>query len=213
MPTSQTVGAKMYVTSALRSDSIPIPITTATTTPIDPPAYSTSPSYATSNSTNKFTSSAPIAISPAKTIQPLLTSSSSSSSLSSEAISSSFSSLSSSTSSNDSSVYSESESLLTTLFPSTSPIHLLPTSAISLAPLGLAAWQGSVIENAKAGTRTLYVVGGSDEEINLRESVCGVLELAEEDLGCTGVVMVLEKDSPDLGKFPSLFLLFSPKKE
>ena len=50
------------------------------------------------------------------------------------------------------------------------------------------------------GTRTLYVlVGGDYENLNLRESVCGVLEKAEEDLGCTGVVMCLEKNTPDLG--------------
>jgi len=50
------------------------------------------------------------------------------------------------------------------------------------------------------GTRTLFVVGGSYEDVNLRECVCGLLEMAEEDLGCTGVVMCLEKNTTDLGQ-------------
>lgn len=51
------------------------------------------------------------------------------------------------------------------------------------------------------GTRTLYVSGGSYESVNMRESICDVLELAEEKLGATGVVMVLEKESADIGEF------------
>lgn len=46
----------------------------------------------------------------------------------------------------------------------------------------------------------MYVVGGGYEDVNMRESVCGVLELAEESLECTGVVMCLEKNSSDLGE-------------
>ena len=56
------------------------------------------------------------------------------------------------------------------------------------------------------GTRTLYVSGGRFEDVNLRESVCGILEKAEEELGCSGVVLCLEKNTPDLGTLlcPSL---------
>lgn len=199
----------MYVKDALRS-VIPSPVLlslTATTATVPaPPAYSP---YSPSTLTNSHHhASSPIQISPAKTIQPILTSSSSSDSTAT--ISSSFSSTAS-IESNDSSVCSYSENLLETIFPSTSPIHLLPTTSVSLSSVAAESWQGAVIEHTKAGTRTLYVVGGSYEEINLRESVCSVLEFAEDGLGCTGVVMVLQKDSPDLGPsfLPSSFSIIT----
>lgn len=89
--------------------------------------------------------------------------------------------------------------ILTAVFPAASPIHALPSTATPVSHL-VQKWQAAVLENPAMGTRTLYVlVGGESEEVNLRENVCGVLELAEEEYGCTGVVMCLEKNTPDLG--------------
>lgn len=91
--------------------------------------------------------------------------------------------------------------MILAVFPSSSPIHLLPSSPVDLSSIA-DKWQGAVLENEKAGTRTLYVAGGNYEDVNLKESVCGILELAEDVLGCTGVVMILEKYSADLGMSP-----------
>ncbi|ORY89824.1 hypothetical protein BCR35DRAFT_159726 [Leucosporidium creatinivorum] len=89
--------------------------------------------------------------------------------------------------------------ILSTIFPSTSPLHQLPATKVDLAEI-VPTWHGAVLENPGMGTRTLYVEGGSYEDVNMRESVCGVLEMAEEKLGCTGVVMVLEKNSADISE-------------
>lgn len=60
------------------------------------------------------------------------------------------------------------------------------------------------------GTRTLFVEGGDYEGGIGKESVCEVLELAEENLGCTGVVVCLRKNVVDLGKL-SCSLTFREK--
>lgn len=90
--------------------------------------------------------------------------------------------------------------ILSTIFPSSSPLHQLPATKVELSEI-VPSWKGAVLENPAMGTRTLYVEGGSYEEVNMRESVCGVLELAEEQLGCTGVVMVLEKNSAEISEY------------
>lgn len=89
--------------------------------------------------------------------------------------------------------------ILSTLFPSSSPIHDLPASSVDLKDIA-SSWKGVTLDNPAMGTRTLYVSGGAFADVNLRESVCGVLEKAEEDLACTGVVICLEKSSADLGE-------------
>ncbi|SCV70084.1 BQ2448_1478 [Microbotryum intermedium] len=89
--------------------------------------------------------------------------------------------------------------VLSLVFPTSSPAQTLPHSSVDLTEFS-SAWKGAVLENPDAGTRTLYVVGGSYQDVNMRESVCGVLEKAEDELACTGVVMSLEKNSPDLGE-------------
>ncbi|KAK4702165.1 hypothetical protein P7C70_g4065, partial [Phenoliferia sp. Uapishka_3] len=91
-----------------------------------------------------------------------------------------------------------SPSLLSVIFPASSPVHGLASTTIDLDDVST-GWKGVVLENPAMGMRTLYVSGGSYVDANLRESVCGVLEKAEEELGCTGVVMCLEKNSPDVG--------------
>lgn len=90
------------------------------------------------------------------------------------------------------------DSLLDYVFPSDSPVQGLPSRAVELTQIH-AGWEGVVLDNPDQGTRTLYVAGGSYEDVNMRESVCAVLELAEEDLACTGVVMCLEKKTSHIG--------------
>ncbi|KAM0748872.1 hypothetical protein T439DRAFT_358024 [Meredithblackwellia eburnea MCA 4105] len=147
--------------------------------------------------------------SPSSPIKPVLVTANSSSSDSSDIISLASLSLSDSETSdaeddNDdtSSILSSrlssdtiSPSPLIDVFPIDSPIHSLPRSAIDLTDSSPVAGSlvGAVVENPAMGTRTLYVAGGTYEHVNLRETVCTVLEKAEEELGCTGVVMCLEK--------------------
>lgn len=89
-------------------------------------------------------------------------------------------------------------SLLEYVFPAASAVHSLPSRAVELSQIH-AGWEGVVLDNLELGTRTLYVAGGSYEDVNMRESVCAVLELAEEELACTGVVMCLEKKTSHIG--------------
>jgi hypothetical protein len=91
--------------------------------------------------------------------------------------------------------------ILSALFPASSGLHALPSKAVDLTDI-VSSWQGATLDNPAMGTRTLYVaVGGARafNDVNLRESVCGVLDKAEEDLACTGVVICLEKSAPELG--------------
>ena len=187
-------GAPTHVRDAGRS--LVIPITTykdTNSTPrsiIPPPSYSTifppsppsSPPTSPSILSTKSTTN-PIALSPRTVSKPLLTPRSS-----------------------EESVPSLDTNIISTLFPSASPIHKLPATTIDLSNV-VEKWTGAVLENPGMGTRTMYVlVAGSYEDLNLRESVCGVLEKAEEELGCTGVVMCLEKNTPDLGSYFLLIL-------
>ncbi|KAF8070221.1 hypothetical protein FPV67DRAFT_1561114 [Lyophyllum atratum] len=47
--------------------------------------------------------------------------------------------------------------------------------------------------------KTLYVDGKSAESVSLRESIVALLDLADESLGCSTLVIVLERVSPNLG--------------
>ncbi|THH00154.1 hypothetical protein EW026_g2340 [Hermanssonia centrifuga] len=48
--------------------------------------------------------------------------------------------------------------------------------------------------------KTLYVDGKSAADVNLRESIVALLDLADERLECTALVLALEKSSPVLGE-------------
>ncbi|GAA5987456.1 hypothetical protein JCM11641_003834 [Rhodosporidiobolus odoratus] len=91
-------------------------------------------------------------------------------------------------------------SVLSTIFPtSTSSIHSLPATTVKVDDLIGAGWTGSVVNDAAAGLRTLYVSGGKLEDLELREAIMDVIERAEEDWGVTGVVLAVEKETEDLG--------------
>ncbi|GAA5827073.1 hypothetical protein JCM3770_004537 [Rhodotorula araucariae] len=88
--------------------------------------------------------------------------------------------------------------LLHAVFPSYASVHQLPVQSVDLSDLIGAGWQGAVVDNPVAGTRTLYVGGGELSDVELRESIIAVLERAEEELGCSGVVLALERGTNDL---------------
>ncbi|GAA5963759.1 hypothetical protein JCM21900_000821 [Sporobolomyces salmonicolor] len=86
-----------------------------------------------------------------------------------------------------------SPSLLQTVFPASSSIHALPSFAVDLTSVLGNGWKGVVVDHPLLGTRTLYVGGGKFEDVELRDSVCAVLDQAEEEWGASGVVLCLEK--------------------
>lgn len=88
---------------------------------------------------------------------------------------------------------------LTTLFPR-SGISALPHAkgvAVSSPNLGT-VFDGVVLE-LPGKPKTLYVDGKNAAEINLRESIVALLDLADEQLECTALVIALERSSPGLG--------------
>ncbi|KAG6865836.1 hypothetical protein C0991_011168 [Blastosporella zonata] len=70
--------------------------------------------------------------------------------------------------------------------------------SISVAPNMNAAFDGVVLE-FPGKPKTLYVDGKSAESVSLRESIVALLDLADERLGCSALVIVLERASPNLG--------------
>ncbi|GAA5897956.1 uncharacterized protein JCM6883_000873 [Sporobolomyces salmoneus] len=83
--------------------------------------------------------------------------------------------------------------LLETVFPCSSSIHSFPAFPVDLSSTIGQGWKGVVVDNLIAGTRTLYVGGGKFDDVELRDTVCEVLDQAEEEYGATGVVLCLEK--------------------
>jgi len=47
--------------------------------------------------------------------------------------------------------------------------------------------------------KTLYVDGKSAESVSVRESIVALLDLAEESLECSALIIALERSSSDLG--------------
>lgn len=88
---------------------------------------------------------------------------------------------------------------LMTLFPHQG-LHALPFAksvAIS-APNTGAAFEGMVLE-VPGQPKTLYVDGKSAESVSVRESVVALLDLAEESLECSTLIIALERSSSNLG--------------
>ncbi|KAG6820997.1 hypothetical protein H0H93_008626 [Arthromyces matolae] len=87
---------------------------------------------------------------------------------------------------------------LLTLFPRQG-LQALPYAknvSISAPNLG-AAFDGVVLE-LPGKPKTLYVDGKSAESVSFRESIVALLDLADERLECSALVIVLERSSPNL---------------
>lgn len=88
---------------------------------------------------------------------------------------------------------------LLTIFPKDG-LTALPFArsvAISAPNMG-AAFDGVVLE-LPGKAKTLYVDGKSAESVSLRESIVALLDLADETLQCSALVIVLERSSAGLG--------------
>ncbi|CAL1708286.1 unnamed protein product [Somion occarium] len=91
--------------------------------------------------------------------------------------------------------------LLSTLFPRNA-LKALPYAksvTISSPNLGEAVFDGVVLELPDK-PKTLYVDGKNAAHVSLRESIVALLDLADEQLGCSALVIALDKSSPLLAE-------------
>ncbi|KAJ3733655.1 ornithine decarboxylase antizyme-domain-containing protein [Lentinula guzmanii] len=88
---------------------------------------------------------------------------------------------------------------LMTLFPT--GLGALPyAKSISIsAPNMGSAFNGMVLE-LPGKPRTLYVDAKNAESVSLRESIVALLDLADDQLECSALIIVLERSSPALGE-------------
>jgi len=70
--------------------------------------------------------------------------------------------------------------------------------AISAPNIG-AAFDGVVLQ-LPGRPKTLYVDGKSAQSVSIRESIVALLDLADESLECSALVIALDRSSPALGK-------------
>ncbi|KAL0575510.1 hypothetical protein V5O48_006465 [Marasmius crinis-equi] len=70
--------------------------------------------------------------------------------------------------------------------------------SISAQTLG-SSFEGMVLD-LPGQTKTLYVDAKNAESVSLRESIVALLDLADELLDCSALVIVLERSSPVLGE-------------
>lgn len=88
--------------------------------------------------------------------------------------------------------------LLTSIFSPGCPVLSAPNT---VQPFVEDIWVGAVVTNAQEETKTLYAKARNSDgfdQVNLKESVMELIEVAEEQFECTGVVLCLEKSSSDL---------------
>lgn len=89
---------------------------------------------------------------------------------------------------------------LLTIFPHDGLAALAFAKSVAIkAPNMGAAFDGVVLE-LPGQSKTLYVDGKSAESVSLRESIVALLDLADESLECSALVIALERSSPHLGE-------------
>ncbi|KAK7472642.1 hypothetical protein VKT23_000755 [Stygiomarasmius scandens] len=87
-----------------------------------------------------------------------------------------------------------------TLFPRHGLDMLPHAKSISISSPNMnASFEGMVLD-LPGKPKTLYVDAKSAQAVSLRESVVALLDLADEHLGCSALVLVLERSSPYLGQ-------------
>ncbi|EIN11800.1 hypothetical protein PUNSTDRAFT_131955 [Punctularia strigosozonata HHB-11173 SS5] len=89
---------------------------------------------------------------------------------------------------------------LTALFPRNGLTALPYAKSVSISAPNLGAAFDGVVLNLPGQPKTLYVDGQSAENVNLRESIVALLDLADERLECSALVIALPRSSPALGE-------------
>jgi len=88
---------------------------------------------------------------------------------------------------------------LTTLFPRNALSAMPYAQGVSVASPNLGAVFDGVILDLPGKTKTLYIDGKNAQNVNLRESIVALLDLAGEQLDCAALVIALEKSASRLG--------------
>ncbi|KAF8973319.1 ornithine decarboxylase antizyme-domain-containing protein [Flammula alnicola] len=88
---------------------------------------------------------------------------------------------------------------LMTIFPHQGLSALPYAKSVSISAPNLGADFDGIVLELPGTLKTLYVDGKSAESVSLRESIVALLDLADESLGCTSLIIVLERSSPNLG--------------
>jgi hypothetical protein len=86
-----------------------------------------------------------------------------------------------------------------TVFPRHGLSALPHSKRVAISSPNLNTEMNGVVMELPGKSRTLYVDGKSADSVNLRESIVALLDLADESLDCNGLVIVLERSSPNLG--------------
>lgn len=89
--------------------------------------------------------------------------------------------------------------LLTTLFPNHGITALKYARSVSVASVEMGISFDGVVLELPGKPKTFYVDCKSAEVVNLREGIVALLDLADEHLQCSALVIALEKASPALG--------------
>jgi len=88
---------------------------------------------------------------------------------------------------------------LTALFPRNGLGALQYAKSVSITSPELDAVFDGVVLELPTSPKTFYVDGKSAVHLNLRESIVALLDLADERLDCSALVIALERSSPFLG--------------
>ncbi|TCD71201.1 hypothetical protein EIP91_011679 [Steccherinum ochraceum] len=88
---------------------------------------------------------------------------------------------------------------LSTLFPRNGLGALQYAKSVSISSPNLGANFEGVVLELPGKPKTLYVDGKSAAHVNLRESIVALLDLADEQLGCSALILALERKDPALG--------------
>ncbi|OSX66244.1 hypothetical protein POSPLADRAFT_1043709 [Postia placenta MAD-698-R-SB12] len=88
---------------------------------------------------------------------------------------------------------------LSALFPRNALGALPYAKSVSISAPNLGGTFDGVVLELPGKPKTLYVDGKSAASVNLRESIVALLDLADESLQCSALVIALERSSPSLG--------------
>lgn len=89
---------------------------------------------------------------------------------------------------------------LMTVFPEDGLKALPYSKKVAISSAGLASSFDGVTMSIPGQPKTLYVDGKNAASVSLRESIVALLDLADERLECSALVIVLERSSPSLGE-------------
>jgi len=90
---------------------------------------------------------------------------------------------------------------LMALFPRHGLSALPHSRSVTISAPNMGVEFNGVVLHAPGTPKTLYVDSKSSQSVNLRESVVALLDLADEQLGCDSLVIVLERSSPQFATF------------